>query len=195
MKTQENAVTRTAMQIGWLSAAFMAMGTARIWAHPLSSKTTIIPVQGNPIYTKAATPDELLASAKLAAQGTAKKDIQVAIIADPPVDTTLTGAAAGASACFGILLKLASSVLSFKPGIFRFNFLDAAVPLTQVWVKPQTNILEFIWLGTLDAGGQASVVKVVQPVVTVVAASSSLTAGDSFSMETLNERDLQKLQK
>lgn len=159
------------MSMGWLSKAFTQMGNARVWAVALSPGTTIIPVQGFPVYTKAATPQALLDSARLAAIGTATKDIQVAIIADPPVDTTLTFPA-GAE-CFGVLVKYAGSVLAFKPGIFRFQLIDNATIKSQLWVKPTTNIAEFVWLNITDAGGQASVTRNVLPRVTVIAASSS----------------------
>lgn len=177
-------------RIGWLAQTLTAMAAARSWNYSLTPNTTIIPRQGQPLILKTVTTPELLNSCRIACSGNGSKGTAAANIAATPVDTDLT---LGTVQCFGVLVKLTNSALAFRPGIFDFELLDDTVSVCRVFVKPLRAPVEFVMLGVTDTGGQASVRAILKPVVRVYAASSSLTALDSFSAETLNERDLERL--
>jgi hypothetical protein len=187
MKTPNGIVRDAGMVIGWLGAAIKDMGERRSWTFALSGKTDIVVAQTFPLYTSHESPDRLFGACKIAAQGSAVKASLVSIVAAVPIDTTV---ALGIIKSFGVRVKIANSPLNFKYGQYTVDLLDNATLLSTVVIKPATNVADIIILAINNNGGQATVVPVLQPVVTVRVATSSLSAGDAIVAETLNERDL-----
>jgi len=179
------------MRIGWLGKSLLTMGRNRSWVYSLTDGCTIIPLQGYPLKLKQSGEKELWDACNIATLGDGKKDIQSTVIPAPPfvnTDLTLTQPA------FGVKIKYSNSMLSFNLGTFRFALLDTATLVSEVYVMPIRIPIEFVMLGISDTGGQASLKRIAAPVVRIIAANSAMSTGDSFSAETLNQRDLGSMQ-
>lgn len=175
------------MDIGWMQNIILSAAEARAIAYPISSRTEIIVAQGYPIYLTASSGNQIIAACKIAAQGSGNKAVATALMASPPVDTTLDLTTIQS---FGVRVKIADSLNNFKYGIYDVQLLDGATVLSEVFVRAATNVVDFIMFGISNIGSQASIKPIAHPEVKVLAASSSLAAGNSFTAETLNERDL-----
>jgi len=178
------------MAIGWMGAAIAAMGARRAWNWAASDKTELIVAQTYPLYTAHTNADELYRACKIAAQGSASKATGITIA----VAATNSTVDLGNVKSFGVRLKISNSPLNFKYGAYTVNLQDGATVLTQVVIRPATNVADVVLLGISNNGGQASVIPIANPKIVVVDASSSQTVGDAIFAETLNERDLGLLQ-
>lgn len=175
------------MDIGWMQNIILNAAEARAIAYPISSRTEIIVAQGFPIYLTASSGQQLIAACKIAAQGSGNKAVATALMANPPVDTTLDLSSINS---FGVRVKIADSLNNFKYGVYDVQLLDNATVLSEIFVRAATNVIDFVMFGISNVGSQASIKPIVVPKVKIIAATSSLAAGNSFTAETLNERDL-----
>lgn len=175
------------MEIGWMQDILAEMAASRTPAYAVSDRTEVIITQGYPLYITPTNGDQLVVAAKLAVQGSAQKAIATGLEAAVPVDITLD---LGTIKSFGVRVKIADSINNFKYGVYNIQLLDGAAVLLDVYVKPATNVADVILLGINNNGGQGSIVPIAHPEVKILAATSSVTQGNSITAETLNERDL-----
>lgn len=174
------------MVIGWLEQALTDLGANRSWLLALSGKTELVVTGTYPLKTQPPNYQELLRACKTASAGASAKGITTGL-ATAGADTTVT---LGAVPCFGVRIKIANSPLNFKYGAYTVQLLDNATLIAQIVVRPATNVVDFVMLGINNAAGQASIIRIAQPVVKIIDATSSQTTGDAVTVESLNDRDM-----
>lgn len=177
------------MNIGWMADSLKRMGAARAWVDVLTNKVNVVIAQTYPLFTAHRSERDLFTACKVAVQGSAVKTV-TPLLATAGADSVvnLTG-----NKCFGVRIKYGNSPLNFKYGAYTITIGDGATALGQIVVRPSTNMFDVVVLGFNNNAGQASIVPILNPRVTVVDASSTQTTGDALVVESLNERDLGQL--
>jgi hypothetical protein len=176
--------------IGWMAAVITEMANARTPAYSMVEGNEIIITQGYPLYLMQDTPAALESAARTAVQGSGTKNVQVAAFANPPVDLAVNHTGIKS---FGVRVKITDSPLAFKYGIYRITLGDVGTALLDIQVRASVLPVDVVMLGVSNVGGQASVISIVSPRVTVTVADSTVAAAHSLISETLNERDLGKI--
>jgi hypothetical protein len=179
------------LEIGWLSAVLVEMADLRTPAYSMVPGNEVIIVQGYPLRTMHSTPEDLESACRTAVQGSGAKNVQVATFATPPVDLAVNHTAIKS---FGVRVKLADSPLTFKYGIYHITLGEVGTALLAIQVRASRLPVDVIMLGVSNVGGQGSVISITSPRVTVTVLESTVTAASHLISESLNERDLGRLQ-
>lgn len=178
------------MKFGWVAPLFSRMGQTRRWAWSLNPNNQVI-VTGTstiqqPLLMIHSSGSEVLNAARLAVQGKSEKIIQQAAWAGVDLSLTLNG-----TTVFGVRVRCSNSVLNFKYGAVNVRLLDGATLRGEVWVQTNQLPLDIILFAITSANGLASIVPIVNPVVTfLLANNAALVAGDILYAESLNMRDI-----
>jgi hypothetical protein len=180
------------MKFGWMAPIFSKMGQTRRWAWSLNPSNQVI-VTGTstvqqPLLMIHKSGGEVLNAARLAVQGKSEKIIGQTVWPVVPADTsvTLTG-----TTVFGVRVRVSNSVLNFKYGAVNIRVLDGATLRGEVWVQVNQLPLDLILMTIAFANGLASIVPVVNPIVTfLLANNTALVSGDVLYAESLNMRDI-----
>jgi len=180
------------MKVGWVASLMSKMGQTRRWAWSLNPANQIIitgtPTIQQPLLMVHSSGGEVLNAARLAVQGKADKIIAQAAWPAVPADTslTLTG-----TTVFGVRVRVSNSVLNFKYAAVNIRVLDAAVLRGEIWIQVNQLPLDVIIFTIAYANGLASIVPVVNPIITFLLLNNvGLVSGDILYAETLNMRDI-----
>jgi hypothetical protein len=178
------------MKFGWMAPLFSKMGQTRRWAWSLNPANQII-ITGTatisqPLLMIHSSGAEVLNAARLAVQGKSEKIISQAAWAAADLSLTLTG-----TTVFGVRVRISNSVLNFKYGAVNVRLLDAAILRGEVWVQVNQLPMDIIMFAITPANGLASIVPIVNPIVTLLFANNAaLVTGDIAYAESLNMRDI-----
>jgi len=182
--------TGSQMTIGFLVPILTALAEARSYLYAITQGTEFVISQNFPIYTQAAAPADFIDSCRQAVQGASVK----AFAMGKSVAATPLVIGLGTVTVFGVRVKINDSPLNFKYGVVHAQLFDLAVsstvPLVDVYVRTATNCNDFVMLAINNNGGQASITKILQPQVTLVATDSQSFGTLECSVESLNARDL-----
>jgi len=177
-------------RIGWLENMLRTMALARVHAISMTSQNSLTVAQAFPLHLAYNDYPSLLAACRAAIAGEGRKSVATQVTPAGPADNTL----ALAFPAFGVRLKISDSLTNIKFGIFDVKLLDTATLLSEVYVDVAALPIRVGMLGIAFTRGQATVVRIAVPTVTVVAATSSTAITVYLSTETLNEADLGGLQ-
>jgi hypothetical protein len=182
-------VALLSMTIGWLAPVLQVMGKNRLWAMPLSDGTSLVPVQGQPLFLKQDNAQDLYGACKTAVAGRGDKEFSLTTQVAVPVDQVLNFT----QPAFGLRVKLSNSPLNWKYSRYDLQIGDAAVAQGRLMARSASMPVDLVMFGISNTGGQASVIRLATPRLTLTAASSGTVLGDVTDAETLNERDLNSL--
>jgi len=175
---------------GYLAPVLTAMANTRRWATATRPENVVIVNQTYPVQLLAMTPVELLNNVRIAAQGSAVKAVAQNLMPAAGADLTLD---LGQVKSFGVRVRITDSPLNFKFGAYTVTVKDGATPIGVIYLLGSKLPADVIILGISNAGGQATIVPIVNPQVTITgSASGSATVSQSTNVfaETLNLRDL-----
>jgi hypothetical protein len=192
--------------IGYLSAkpgeVIAKMAQNRVWVWGMTPDLKIFVQKSYPVHIMATTPESVIAACHAVLLGSGIKDFgQGPIIAAGSVVQNLSIALA--QRAFGMRVTVYADALNYRPGWYHFALSDGAYSSTaganlgEVYVKSPYNTFEIMMFSIQSAGGQATIVGMAVPTVTVVASDSATVADTAtttkvgVAVETLNERDLQ----
>jgi len=179
-----------AASFGYLGPVLTKMANTRRWAVPTSANNSIVINQDYPLQLLQSTPGEVLAAARIAAQGSSVKAYVNAIMPAAGSDLTIN---LGNVRSFGVRVRITDSVLSFKYGTYTVQIREGSTVLGEVVIIANEVPAEIILMGISNAGGQANVTTIANPQVVVfgsAAGSSTVTASTQVWAETLNLRDV-----
>lgn len=175
---------------GYLAPVFTKLANTKRWAVPTSDNNTIVVNQSYPLQLLQSTPYELLTAARIAAQGSAVKAYETALMPAAGADLTID---LGSVRSFGVRVRITDSVLAFKYGTYTVQLLDNTTVMGEVVVIANELPAEVIILGISNAGGQATCTTIQNPQIKVIGSangSSTVTQSTSVWAETLNLRDV-----
>lgn len=170
--------------LGWMGRSIVEMAQNRSWVTSIGEGCDVFPTQGYPRFSMHATPLDYLSQAKLVVQGEGRKDF-VQATADGTNATVINLTRRST----GVRIKISDSAINFRNGTFDITLGDAAVALGQVFLKANRPSVEIVMLGISNTGGQASILGIATPRVTV-ANSGSTPSTTLISAETINMYDL-----
>lgn len=176
-------------KFGWIGKALSVMGNTRRWAVSLNPSNQIIINQSFPLMMVHDSPVEVLNACRIAVQGEGAKTINQSLAPSPAANFTVS---AGTKKVFGVRVRISNSVLNFKFGTYNIQLLDGAVLLGQVFVVVKELPLDIVMLGISNVSGQATIIPIAVPNVTMNSADNpALVAGsDVVHAESLNMRDI-----
>jgi len=175
---------------GYLAPLLTAMANTRRWAVATRPENVVIVNQAYPVQLLAMNPVELLNNVRIAAQGSAVKAVAQNLMPAAGADLTLN---LGNIKSFGVRVRITDSPLNFKFGAYTITLNDGASAIAQVYLLGSKLPADVVILGISNAGGQATVVPILNPQVVITgSASGSATVSSSTNIfvETLNLRDL-----
>jgi len=177
---------------GWMQDTLKQMAASRAWVFPLTDRTEVVPATAYPLFLQATSTASLANACHLAVQGAATKAFAKAQQAVFPAVANLVATLPVGTVSFGVRIKISNSVLNASYGLYDIVLQDGAggTTLAEVFVRPATNVADFVIFGITQNGGQAGVTKITTPSVVVQFATSTLNQYDTLSVESLNERDL-----
>lgn len=185
--------------LGRSSDVIRQMAANRVWAWGITPGTRIFIHQSFPLFLMASTAAGIIGQARNVVLGAAQKGFaQGSPIAAASVvqDLALNISAVRS---FGLRVTMFDSQLNYRPGWYHFKLSDGAgSSLGEVYVRndrPQSSV-EFMMCAIQSGGGQASIVAMDSPRLTLLASDSATVAATAttttlgVAAETLNERDL-----
>lgn len=204
LQTQDLRVANPPGGIGYLGMRngdiIDKMAQNRVWAWGLTPGTKIFVHKAYPVHVLYTTAASVLAAAHAVLLGSAIKDFaQGTAIAVASVVSNLS--VATAQRAFGLRVTVFDSQLTYRPGWYHLAMSDGALAaigsnLGEIYVRSQYAPFEVMMFAIQSAGGQASIVGMAAPTVSLIAADSATVAATAttttvgVSAETLNERDL-----
>jgi hypothetical protein len=174
---------------GWVVPELSKMALSKRWVRSLDNESPIY-VSTGPTLLGTEGPVELVNACKTAIAGSGTKNSQDGVWADTDLSLDL-----GTNKSFGVLVRITNSPNLFKFGSYEIELLDNATSLGVIKVRANSVPLDIIILGISNVAGVASVIPVAQPIVKFTdSTNNSLAAGDVLYAETLNQRDLGKIE-
>jgi len=191
--------------IGYLSAkngdVIDLMARNRVWAWAITPDTKIWIHPSYPVHILAQTAEDIIRSAHAVLLGIGFKSFtQAPVIAVASVVQNLSVALT--TRAFGVRAMVYDAPLTYRPGSYHFALSDGAYSavaganLGEIYVSSPHNRVEIMMFAVQNTGGQASIIGLAVPTLTLVAADSATVAATAttttvgISAETLNERDL-----
>lgn len=198
-------IANKATGIGYLSAKsgdiIDLMAQNRVWVWGLTPGTKIFTHQAYPVHLMATTPEAIIQACHSVVLGSAIKSFaQGTAVAVASVVSNLS--IVMNQRAFGCRITIFDSQLTYRPGYYHIALSDGAYSATtganlgEFYVRSQTAPIEVLALSIQSGAGQASIISMAAPTVTLVAADSATVAATAttttvgLSAETLNERDL-----
>jgi len=180
------STTQSGANGGWLSQAFNVMGANRLHCLSLVHGNELTVQQLYPLRTVYPNKQALVTACRIAVAGEARKDSQTQVTPAGPADNVLNLLYKS----FGARIKVSDSLTNLKFGSFDIKIGDGATVLSEVFVDVAVLPVRIVMLGIAINRGQATVIPIAAPRITVVAASSSTAVTVYLTAETLNEADL-----
>lgn len=204
---KSNIVQRSnpANKIGYLSDAngdiIAAMAQKRVWAWGITPGTTIFVNPNYPAHLMATRASDIIAAMNAVLLGaTIKGFANQPVVAIASVVQNLS-LSLGQRAC-GARITIYDAALTYRPGYYHLALSDGAYSATaganlgEVYVRASSAPIEVLMLSIQNGVGQASIVGMAAPTVTLVASDSATVAATAttttvgLSAETINQRDL-----
>lgn len=190
-----NGAYRAPVTMGWLSSVFSLLGDTRRYAVCLTPDAKLTVLGTGVVNTVHQNRAALLEAAINVTQGSAVKAVALALMPAAGADLTAQALTPASTRSFGVRIQLGDSLNGFKAGGYTISLLDGATTLYQVLVEApcRCNNVELVLLSVTSAGGLASLVPLVSPLVTITGSASgsaTVTQQTSVSIQSLNQRDI-----
>lgn len=177
------------------------MATNRVWAWNLTPGGKLFVHERYPVHLLQTRAEAVIQAAHAVLLGVGTKAFgQGPVVAVASVVSNLSLALS--QRAFGVRVVIYDSQLTYRPGFYHIALSDGAYSATpganlgEIYVRSATAPIEVMMFGIQNTGGQASIIGMATPTVTLVASDSATVAATAttttvgMSAETLNERDL-----
>jgi len=183
-------------QFGWLGAAVTEAGNTRRWAISLVPENEVTVDQAFPLQMLYDTPAAVLSACKIAVAGVGVKSVISGLMAAAGADSTFTPLAAN-TLSFGLRFTIGDNVTTFKFGTYTVQILNNGVNIGTIYIMAKKQPIDMVVFAITNVGGNATIVGNAVPAIKVIGSvngSPTVTASTAVWAETLNMRDLGRIQ-